>query len=34
MRNPVTGRFLYYVNGTGSPGETTGSLVKTLKLVK
>ena len=27
MRNPVTGRFLYYVNGTGS-------LVKTLKLVK
>jgi len=34
MRDPVTGRFLYYVNGTGSPGETTGSLVKTLKLVK
>jgi len=34
MRDPVTGRFLYYVNGTGTPGETTGSLVKTLKLVK
>ncbi|MGH2687201.1 MAG: hypothetical protein ACRDKW_00115, partial [Actinomycetota bacterium] len=33
MRAPVTGRFLYYVSGTGS-GETTGSLVKTLKLVK
>jgi hypothetical protein len=28
------GRFLYYVSGTGTPGETTGSLVKTLKLVK
>jgi hypothetical protein len=34
MRDPVTGRFLYYVSGEGSPGETTGSLVKTLKLVK
>lgn len=34
MRDPVMGRFLYYVSGTGTPGETTGSLVKTLKLVK
>lgn len=33
MRDPVTGRFLYYVSGTGD-GQTTGSLVKTLKLVK
>jgi len=34
MKDPVTGRFLYYVNGTGAPGTTSGSLVKTLKLVK
>ena len=31
---PVTGRFLYYVSGSGDPGPQTGSLVKTLKLVK
>jgi hypothetical protein len=30
----VTGRFLYYVSGSGDPGPQTGSLVKTLKLVK
>jgi putative Flp pilus-assembly TadE/G-like protein len=34
LKAPVTGRFLYYVSGNGDPGPTTGSLVKTLKLVK
>lgn len=34
MKDPVTGRFLYYVSGNDAPGTTTGSLVKTLKLVK
>jgi putative Flp pilus-assembly TadE/G-like protein len=33
-QDPVTGRFLYYVSGSGDPGPVTGSLVKTLKLVK
>jgi Flp pilus assembly protein TadG len=33
-KDPVTGRFLYYVSGSGDPGPVTGSLVKTLKLVK
>jgi len=33
----VTGRFLYYVRGVGSggsEGETTGSLVRTLQLIR
>lgn len=34
MKDPVMGRFLYYVSGNDAPGTTTGSLVKTLKLVK
>jgi hypothetical protein len=34
LKDPVTGRFLYYVSGSDAPGNTTGSLVKTLKLVK
>jgi hypothetical protein len=34
LKDPVTGRFLYYVSGSDAPGKTTGSLVKTLKLVK
>jgi hypothetical protein len=34
QKDPVTGRFLFYVSGTGDPGAQTGSLVKTLKLVK
>jgi hypothetical protein len=34
QKAPVTGRFLFYVSGTGDPGAQTGSLVKTLKLVK
>lgn len=34
LKDPVTGRFLYYVSGSDAPGSTTGSLVKTLKLVK
>lgn len=34
MRDPVTGRFLYYVSGGDQAGTQTGSLVKTLKLVK
>jgi len=33
MRDPVTGRFLYYVSGDDE-GTVTGSLVKSLKLVK
>jgi Putative Flp pilus-assembly TadE/G-like len=33
-KDPVTGRFLYYVSGSGDPGSTTGSLVKVLQLVK
>jgi hypothetical protein len=36
-RDPVTGRFLYYVRGVGSggqDGETTGSLVRTLQLIR
>jgi hypothetical protein len=31
---PVKARFLYYASGEGSPGSTTGSLVKVLQLVK
>jgi hypothetical protein len=34
LKDPVMGRFLYYVSGNDAPGTTTGSLVKTLKLVK
>jgi hypothetical protein len=34
QQDPVTGRFLFYVSGTDAPGGNTGSLVKTLKLVK
>lgn len=34
QKDPVTGRFLYFVSGSGDPGPVTGSLVKTLKLVK
>lgn len=34
LKDPVTGRFIYYVSGNDAPGNTTGSLVKTLKLVK
>ncbi len=34
QQDPVTGRFLFYVSGSGNPGAQTGSLVKTLKLVK
>ncbi len=36
-RDPVTGRFLYYVRGVGPGargGETTGSLVRTLQLIR
>ena len=35
-RSPVTGRILYYVRGVGSDrsGETTGSLVRTLQLIR
>ncbi|MDX1494479.1 MAG: pilus assembly protein TadG-related protein [Longimicrobiales bacterium] len=35
-RDPVTGRFLYYVRGAGSGarGQTTGSLVRVLQLIK
>lgn len=33
-QDPVIGRFLYYVAGEGTPGEHTGSLVKSLKLIK
>jgi hypothetical protein len=35
-RDPVTGRFLYYVRGIGRgrQGETTGSLVRTLQLIR
>jgi Flp pilus assembly protein TadG len=33
-KQPITGRFLGYVNGTGSPGTTTGSLVWRLVLIK
>jgi Flp pilus assembly protein TadG len=32
--DPVTGRFLYFARGTGETGPVTGSLVKSLKLVK
>ncbi len=34
---PVTGRMLYYVRGIGSAGrtgQTTGSLVRTLQLIR
>jgi hypothetical protein len=35
-RDPVTGRFLYYVPGVGRgrTGQTTGSLVRTLQLIR
>lgn len=33
-KDPVMGRFLYYVSGGDAPGNITGSLIKTLKLVK
>src|SRR5207247_11269551 len=32
--DPVTGRFLYYVSGSGTPGTTGGSLVKGVQLVR
>lgn len=31
---PVVARFLYYVNGAGETGPTTGPLVKTLRLIE
>lgn len=34
MRDPVVGRFLYYVNGEESAGPVTGSLVRYLRLVE
>jgi putative Flp pilus-assembly TadE/G-like protein len=34
QKDPVVGRFLYYARGTGETGPVTGSLVKSLKLVK
>lgn len=34
QNDPVTGRFLYFAHGTGDTGPVTGSLVKSLKLVK
>ncbi len=34
QQDPVTGRFLYFARGTGETGPVTGSLVKSLKLVK
>ena len=35
-QDPVTGRFLYYVPGVGlgRGGQTTGSLVRVLQLIK
>ncbi len=35
-QDPVTGRFLYYVPGVGSgrEGQTTGSLVRSLQLIR
>ncbi len=35
-KDPVTGRFMYYVPGAGSESwaTTTGSLVKTLRLIR
>jgi hypothetical protein len=36
-QDPVTGRFLYYVRGAGNSGqsgETTGSLIRVLQLIK
>jgi hypothetical protein len=35
-QDPVTGRFLYYVPGvgTGQAGQTTGSLVRVLQLIR
>ena len=36
-RDPVTGRFLYYVRGVGSEGRegrTTGSLVRVMQLIR
>ena len=33
-KDPVMGRFLYFVSGQESAGPTTGSLVKYLRLVK
>jgi len=32
--DPVTGRFLYYVSGSGTPGTKGGSLVKGVQLVR
>lgn len=34
IRDPVVGRFLYFVSGEESSGPTTGSLVRYLRLVK
>lgn len=34
MKEPVTGRFLYYVTGSDAPGADQGSLVKALQLVE
>lgn len=33
-RDPIIGRFLYFVSGEDSPGGTTGSLVRYLRLVE
>ncbi len=33
-QDPVVGRFLYFVGGEESPGPTTGSLVRYLRLVE
>ncbi|MCG6986957.1 MAG: pilus assembly protein TadG-related protein [Gemmatimonadetes bacterium] len=34
-KDPVTGRFMYYVKGVGQgPGHTTGSLVRVLQLIR
>lgn len=34
MKDPITGRFLYYASGDASGPSTTGSLVKALRLVQ
>jgi hypothetical protein len=34
MRDPIMGRFIYYVSGGDAAGVQTGSLVRTLKLVQ
>ena len=34
MQDPIVGRFLFYVSGEDSPGPTTGSLVRYLRLIE